>query len=85
MPNELPFDWFVLVLRVLFIFLIYFFVFLVIRVVSRELRSAASAGAEEPRLSGGLLVAEAGESRLRAGRVIPLDPDYLGPRHLVDL
>ena len=40
---ELPFEWTVLLLRVVFIFLLYFFVFQVIRVISRELRVAAGA------------------------------------------
>lgn len=74
MPNEIPFEWFVLLLRVLFILIIYFFIFQVIRVISRELRNAASAETMESEIRGSLLVDEAGASRLRAGQVIPLDP-----------
>ena len=44
MLAPLPFEWFVLILRVLFICLLYFFIFQVIRVISRELRMAAADG-----------------------------------------
>ena len=45
MLTDLPFDWFILLLRVLFIFLLYFFLYQIVRVTSRELISIATATA----------------------------------------
>jgi hypothetical protein len=84
--SDLPFEWFVLLLRILFIFLLYFFVFQVIRVIMRELRVAAggrpgAAVAASDGLSGALLVTDAGESNLRRGDVFDLDPVTVIGRH----
>jgi len=84
--SDLPFEWFVLLLRIIFIFLLYFFVYQVIRVVSRELRTTAMGGggnvaATAPAARGTLLVADAGESNLRRGEVYDLEPVTVIGRH----
>ncbi len=84
MVSDLPFEWFVLLLRVVFIFLLYFFVYQVIRVVSRELRVVASQGevvAGVPTPDGALIVADPGESNLRRGEVFDLEPVTVIGRH----
>lgn len=84
MLSDLPFEWFVLLLRIIFIFLLYFFVYQVIRVVSRELRATAMGGnvaVAGPIVRGGLLVADAGESNLRRGEVYDLEPVTVIGRH----
>lgn len=43
MLQSLDFDWFILLLRVLLVFLLYFFLYQVIRVTARELTAIASA------------------------------------------
>ncbi|HEU5424158.1 MAG TPA: FHA domain-containing protein [Nitrolancea sp.] len=75
MLTALPFEWFVLLLRLLFIFLIYFFLFQVVRVAIREL-TVAGMGSEEPvdEVGGVLVVREPGGSRLKRGDRIELDP-----------
>lgn len=73
-----------LLLRVIFIFLLYFFIFQVVRVISRELRADASRGAVQPqpeRFSGGLLVTDPGQSNLRRGDVFDLEPVTVIGRH----
>jgi hypothetical protein len=75
--TELPFDWFILLLRIIFIFLLYFFVFQVIRVVSRELRAAAEphpAGQRPDSFHGALRVEDPGKSNLYAGQLVELEP-----------
>jgi pSer/pThr/pTyr-binding forkhead associated (FHA) protein len=82
--SDLPFEWTMLLLRVVFIFFLYFFVFQVIRVLSRELRAAASAGqqpADVQRGAGSLLVSEPGDSNLRRGEVFDLEPVTVIGRH----
>lgn len=57
--TELPADWFLLLLRVLFIFLLYFFLYQLFRVQVRQLMSVSSAVAEgrrEQLKSGATLV-----------------------------
>lgn len=83
MLSDLPFEWFVLLLRIIFIFLLYFFVYQVIRVVSRELRATAMAGnvASAPAVRGALLVADAGQSNLRRGQMYDLEPVTVIGRH----
>lgn len=84
MVSDLPFEWFVLLLRVVFIFLLYFFVYQVIRVVSRELRALATQGevvAGVPAPDGALMVADPGESNLRRGEVFDLEPVTVIGRH----
>jgi pSer/pThr/pTyr-binding forkhead associated (FHA) protein len=81
---DLSFEWFVFLLRVVFIFLLYFFIFQVVRVISRELRADATRGVAPPRaerFSGGLLVTEPGESNLRRGDVFDLEPVTVVGRH----
>ena len=74
-----------LLLRVVFVFLLYFFVFQVIRVTTRELRSAAeprpayAAGPQAPR--GAVLVLEPGEASLERGAEIELEPVSVLGRH----
>lgn len=74
MPT-LEFDWFILLLRVLFIFLLYFFLYQVLRVTSRELLSAATA-TSDPRQSpapvGRMVVVDGAESNLPPGTSFPL-------------
>lgn len=84
MLSELPFEWFVLLLRVMLVFLLYFFVYQVIRVVSRELRTAAAphdANAQRSTVSGALMVTDPGESDLVRGEVFDLDPVTVIGRH----
>lgn len=94
MISHLPFDWFVLLLRVVFIFLLYFFLFQVIRVILRELRAfssepraARSAGAAKHSASsaaepyGHLVVKAAGNSGLRPGSQLDLEPVTVIGRH----
>ncbi|TVR68739.1 MAG: FHA domain-containing protein [Sphaerobacteraceae bacterium] len=84
MLSSLPFEWFILLLRLLFVFLLYFFIFQVIRVMLREMQVFA-AGEHEERdesdLSGHLLVKDAGDSQLRHGQRIPLEPVTVIGRH----
>lgn len=85
MVSDLPFEWFVLLLRIVFIFLLYFFVYQVIRVISRELRATASSNAAPvvtPAVRGALMVADPGEStNLRRGDVFDLEPVTVIGRH----
>lgn len=84
MVSDLPFEWFVLLLRVVFIFLLYFFVYQVIRVVSRELRAIATQGevvAGAPNPVGALMVTDPGQSDLRRGEVFDLEPVTVIGRH----
>jgi len=82
--SELPFEWFVLLLRLSFVFLLYFFVYQVIRVLSRELRAAANpsdGNARRDGASGALMVTEPGQSDLVRGEVYELDPVTVIGRH----
>jgi hypothetical protein len=83
MLSSLPFEWFILLLRLLFVFLLYFFVFQVIRVMLREMQLFAAGEESEPVSdpSGYLLVKDPGESGLRAGQRIPLEPVSVIGRH----
>lgn len=81
---DLPFEWTVLLLRIVFIFLLYFFVFQVIRVISRELRVAAGQSNRAPmerQIHGAILVAEPGDSNLNRGEVYDLEPVTVVGRH----
>lgn len=82
MLTALPFEWFVLLLRVFFIFLLYFFIFQVVRVVIREMTLVA-ARRDEPaaEVGGRLVVQESGSSGLRRGVVLELEPVTLIGRH----
>jgi hypothetical protein len=83
MINSLPFEWFILLLRLLFICLIYFFLFQVVRVLIRELQVAAGSEKVAPTVgpSGHLVVLEPGSSELRARERIELDPVTVIGRH----
>lgn len=83
MLNSLPFEWFILLLRLLFVFLLYFFLFQVIRVMLRELQVFAAGDEQESESdpSGHLLVKDPGESGLRNGLRIPLEPVTVIGRH----
>ncbi len=77
MVTDIPFEWFMLLLRIIFIFLLYFFVFQVIRVLSRELRYAAAGQQRQETYSapyGALRVEDPGESNLYHGQSIQLEP-----------
>src|SRR5436190_13302229 len=75
MPNiqTLPFDIFILGLRIAFIGLLYLFIFQVMRVMVRDLRQAGPAEAPPARSRyGKLVVVEPGRSRLAPGTVFTL-------------
>lgn len=75
MPNvqTLPFDIFILGLRIAFIALIYLFLFQVMRVIVRDLRQTAPAENAQPKPRyGKLVVVEPGHSRLVPGTVFTL-------------
>ncbi len=83
--EALDFDWFILLLRLLFVFLLYFFLYQVFRVTLRELvalagRSAAAPGAA-PRAEARLVVVDGAESDVPPGAVFPLRPVTLIGRH----
>ncbi|MFN8516832.1 MAG: FHA domain-containing protein [Chloroflexia bacterium] len=76
---SLPFDWFILLLRVLFVFLLYFFLFQIVRTIARELRalSIATAGGPAPRAAAPspavqLVLLEPTESGYPAGHRFPV-------------
>lgn len=81
MLTDVPFEWFVLILRILFIFLLYFFVFQVIRVISRDLRSSAQSDQPTTSMHGALLIDDPGESDLLRGELFHLDPVTVIGRH----
>jgi len=86
MVDNLSFDWFILLLRVLFVFLLYFFLYQVVRVTTRELTAlAASAAPPAPvpsgHPSGRLVIVDGGESALGPGTTFLLRPISLVGRH----
>lgn len=83
MINQLPFEWFVLLLRVLFIFLLYFFLFQVVRVIVREMSVFTSIGREELEeiASAHLIVQQGGATGLRSGMQLDLEPVTVIGRH----
>ena len=73
MIQPLPFDIFILGLRIAFIGLIYLFIFQVMRVITRDLRQAAPAEVPQPRPKyGKLVVVKSGRSHLAPGTVFTL-------------
>jgi predicted component of type VI protein secretion system len=75
--TDLPFEWFILILRILFIALLYFFVFQVIRVISREMRTVAdprAVASDWDDVSGALRVEDPGKTNLYSGQVFELEP-----------
>ena len=88
MFDPLPLDWFLLLLRVLFIFLLYFFLYQLVRVTTRELMALAGAmpEARPPRRPAGhlpdrLVLLDPGDSMLYPGTVFGLQPVSLVGRH----
>jgi len=82
LPNlqNLPFDVLLVVLRVAFVFLLYFFLFQVIRVTSRDIsrtqpRAVVAADAmPEESAYGVLIVVQPGQAKLLPGQRLPLEP-----------
>jgi pSer/pThr/pTyr-binding forkhead associated (FHA) protein len=71
--QTLPFDIFILGLRIAFIVLLYLFLFLVMRVQVRDLRRVAPADVPQPKSRyGKLVVVESGRSRLNPGTTFTL-------------
>lgn len=73
MFSDIPYEWFALLLRIVFIFLLYFFIFQVMRVLNRELRSVAETTGPEP-VSGTLLVEDSTNDYVRRGDAFILEP-----------
>ncbi|MDP9365645.1 MAG: FHA domain-containing protein [Chloroflexota bacterium] len=78
MFDALEFDWFILLLRLLFIFLLYFFLFQVVRVTTRELialgtRTDASGPVSRP-AGGRLVMVDGAESGVPPGASFGLEP-----------
>lgn len=76
--SSISFDWFILVLRILFIGLIYYFLYQVARVSIRELvvvgsSAPVSAGSTLPSPSSALEVIDPAQSSLEPGDLLPLD------------
>lgn len=73
MVEGLEFDWFILLLRLLFILLLYFFLYQVVRVTTRELivlgsqERAAGSGVRETSPVGKLVVVDGAESGVPPG------------------
>ena len=75
MPNieSLPFDIFILGLRIAFIALLYLFLFQVVRVIVRDLKEAGPVDAGQPKSKyGKLIVVDPGRSRLTPGMTYTL-------------
>ena len=70
----MDFDWFILLLRLLFIFLLYFFLYQVVRVTIRELVALAAQAPTrgDPRPGGRLVVVDGAESALPPGTAFAL-------------
>ena len=88
MPDRLPLDWFLLLLRVLFIFLLYFFLYQLVRVTTRELIALAGTMPEARpnrraagQLPDRLVLLDPGDSLLYPGTVFALQPVSLVGRH----
>jgi hypothetical protein len=82
MMNALPFEWFVLLLRIVFIFLLYFFLLLVIRVSLRELAALTNTQQPSAQVASGHLVVQApGNTTLRPGTRLRLEPVTVIGRH----
>lgn len=78
LDSTVSFDWFILILRIVFIGLIYYFLYQVARVSIRELVTVGSATTNSaaqslPSPSSAFEVIDPAESSLRAGDVLPLD------------
>lgn len=85
--NSLPFDWFILLLRVLFIVLIYVFLYQVVRVTIRELITLSQVGAQPasaslPNPSSHLEIVEPAQSSLSPGASLAVGHHETIGRHL---
>jgi pSer/pThr/pTyr-binding forkhead associated (FHA) protein len=75
MVGDLPFDLFILLLRVVFVFLLYFFLFQVVRVVSAQLKAAPVAAPRPARPAvPTMTLLEVGQSDLPPGAVFAIQP-----------
>ncbi|MGA7731554.1 MAG: FHA domain-containing protein [Chloroflexia bacterium] len=73
--QNLPFDIFILGLRIAFIVLIYLFLFQIMRVVVRDLRHGTVAETPQTKAKyGKLVIVEPGKSRLASGTTFTLQP-----------
>jgi hypothetical protein len=81
MLPELDFDWFVLLLRLLFIFLLYFFLYQLLRVTLRELVALAAHPAAAARPVARLVVVDPAEADLPPGAAFVLQPRTTVGRH----
>ena len=83
MLQGLDFDWFILLLRLLFIFLLYFFLYQIVRVTTRELVALASQepASGRPRPTARLVVVDGAESDLPPGATFALEPVTRVGRH----
>lgn len=78
--TQLPFEWFVLLLRYVFAFLLYFFIFLLARLTLREL-GALIGTTRDTAPPGHLIVQSPGATGLRPGTRLPLEPVTVIGRH----
>jgi hypothetical protein len=85
---DLPLDWFLLLLRAIFIFLLYFFLYQLVRVTTRELIALAGTmpEAQQGRRAVGqlpdrLVLLDPGDSLLLPGTAFSLQPISLVGRH----
>lgn len=79
MLADLPFDWFLLLLRLLFVLLLYFFLYQIARVTARELSALALAAAnprqpETPAVGARFVVMDPGETTVDPGTIFHLQP-----------
>ena len=79
MLSDLPFDWFLLLLRLLFVLLLYFFLYQIARVTVRELSALAVATAnaqpsEPPDLGARFVVMDPGDTTVEPGTIFHLQP-----------
>jgi hypothetical protein len=79
MLSDLPLDWFLLLLRLLFVLLLYFFLYQIARVTARELSALAVASApprpaESPTVGARFVVMDPGETTVDPGTIFPLQP-----------
>jgi len=85
--NSLPFDWFILLLRVLFIVLIYVFLYQVVRATIRELITLSQVGAQPatasmPNPSSRLEIVEPAQSSFAPGASLAVGHHETIGRHL---
>lgn len=64
----------ILLLRIAVVFLLYFFLWQVLRVVSNDLRNSAAPSTVQPNPYGQLVVTNAGQTGLPVGKAFPLSP-----------